>query len=595
MTSPGRDLPAAPSREPVPARRYHNLDLYRGVLMVLGVWLHTAIPYFGGPFTDQSPVAADVVFQPLMFFIHLFRMPAFFVLSGFFGAMLWARRGPRALLKHRLKRIGLPIVVFLPVLWQFMKFLEYTEHAVRGGSTSMNDAMVVALHRLPELPTDTIHLWFIYQLLWIHLGVMALTWCAERQPTVSAWLHRSGRRLVASPIQVAGGLGVLHLLWRISFGWVAIPTSNAFVPDPAILAYYTGWFGLGWVLWRLDVSPEALVGSVAQRRWVGAVTLVAIGTRFACRQLFGAAFDTLDWQDDAPMLACSLLVTCCNSLSTCGLAWLSAVLFLKRPDQHRPAGRYLSDASYWVYLLHLPLAFSVPHLFWWPSAPPVLHFLLTSSLVFLFCMVTYDALVRNSWIGVLLNGRRAPPVAPWLGRGITGAMLLLAFFMLFQMPKSTLSGWRAEDPSTLLDIPATFPHSAWSDEDGEPACLQVETVLICTAVVPWDGIVASCEALSAHGDRPWSPEQQALLLEVLPQVSSRTVWVPVRADRETGHWRWSNGTEIEALGFAPGQPDGRSKDPFCAGMNWQDKQGWVDLPCSSFHGFVCTLPESSGR
>ena len=69
MTSPGRDLPAAPSREPVPARRYHNLDLYRGVLMVLGVWLHTAIPYFGGPFTDQTPVAADAVFKPLVFFI----------------------------------------------------------------------------------------------------------------------------------------------------------------------------------------------------------------------------------------------------------------------------------------------------------------------------------------------------------------------------------------------------------------------------------------------------------------------------------------------------------------------------------------------
>jgi hypothetical protein len=581
-----------PSGESVPTRRYHNLDLYRGVLMVLGVWIHTAIVYLGGPFTDQSQLAADVVFKPLVYFIHLFRMPAFFVLSGFFGAMLWARRGPRALLGHRLKRIGLPIVVFLPLVWQLLKLQEYAGHALSGGTMSMSDALAVALGRLPELPTDTVHLWFIYQLLWIHLGVMVLTWCAERQPTVSAWLHRVGRRLVASPLQMAGGLVALHLLWRIGLGWVSIPTSNDFVPDPTILAYYTGWFGLGWVLWRLDLAPESIVGSAAQRRWVGAVTIAAISTRFACQLIFGDDFDELDWQADGATLAISLLVTACNSLATCGLAWLSAVLFLKRPDKHRPAGRYLSDASYWVYVMHLPFAVSVPHLFWWPSAPPLLHFLLTSSLVFLFCLVTYDALVRNGWIGVLLNGRRVPPVAPWLGRGMTAGLLLLAVFMIVQMPKSTMSGWRAEDPSTLLDIPSTFPHSAASGEDAGPACLRVESLLICTAFVPSDGVTEACAALSARGDQPWSAEQQALLIDVLPRVTSRAVWVPVHADRETGDWSWNNGTAVDALGFAPGQPDGRSKDPFCAGMNWQDKQGWVDLPCSGFQGFVCTLPES---
>ena len=41
--------------------------------------------------------------------IHGFRMPLFFVVSGFFAAMLWRQRGMKEMLKHRAKRILLPL------------------------------------------------------------------------------------------------------------------------------------------------------------------------------------------------------------------------------------------------------------------------------------------------------------------------------------------------------------------------------------------------------------------------------------------------------------------------------------------------------
>ena len=45
--------------------------------------------------------------------IHGFRMPLFFLVSGFFTAMLWRRRGLVALLKQRAKRILLPCLLGL--------------------------------------------------------------------------------------------------------------------------------------------------------------------------------------------------------------------------------------------------------------------------------------------------------------------------------------------------------------------------------------------------------------------------------------------------------------------------------------------------
>src|SRR5262249_11670835 len=43
--------------------------------------------------------------------VHAFRMPLFFLVSGFFTAMLWRKRGIRSLLKQRAMRILLPLAL----------------------------------------------------------------------------------------------------------------------------------------------------------------------------------------------------------------------------------------------------------------------------------------------------------------------------------------------------------------------------------------------------------------------------------------------------------------------------------------------------
>ncbi|MEL6739489.1 MAG: acyltransferase family protein, partial [Planctomycetota bacterium] len=96
------------------AERLHALDALRAVAMLLGVWLHAAIPYVEGvppgfwAVTGKEPSALAGLSVLL---IHSCRMQVFFLVSGFFTAMLVARRGAGGMLRNRALRIGLPFVL----------------------------------------------------------------------------------------------------------------------------------------------------------------------------------------------------------------------------------------------------------------------------------------------------------------------------------------------------------------------------------------------------------------------------------------------------------------------------------------------------
>jgi peptidoglycan/LPS O-acetylase OafA/YrhL len=90
--------------------RRGDLDALRGVAMILVIVVHACLAYFPFPWPVQDPAQAG--WLGLVFaVIHGFRMPLFFLLSGFFTMLLFRRRGLRGLLEQRALRILLPLVV----------------------------------------------------------------------------------------------------------------------------------------------------------------------------------------------------------------------------------------------------------------------------------------------------------------------------------------------------------------------------------------------------------------------------------------------------------------------------------------------------
>jgi len=83
-------------------------------------------------------------------------------------------------------------------------------------------------------------------------------------------------------------------------------------------------------------------------------------------------------------------------------------LFVRFCGKPSATWRYISDSSYWIYITHLPLIvwlqIVVAHWPWpWPVKYPLI---LVVAVPLLF--LSYHYLVRSTFIGVQLNGRRYP-------------------------------------------------------------------------------------------------------------------------------------------------------------------------------------------
>ena len=97
-----------------------------------------------------------------------------------------------------------------------------------------------------------------------------------------------------------------------------------------------------------------------------------------------------------------------TALAVYASAFAAMGLCLRFLSGHSAIRRYLADASYWVYILHLPLVmlaqvwvqdWAGP---WWLKLGGV------SLGVFAVCLITYELLIRHGFMGRWLNGRRVP-------------------------------------------------------------------------------------------------------------------------------------------------------------------------------------------
>src|SRR5260221_2530402 len=112
-------------------------------------------------------------FDALFHFIHAFRMPLFFVLSGFFTALLVMKRGVAATYRNRAARVlaplGAAVLTVLPLtmlfMLDFMIAVRFGDHRLLPERARIEDlkALMVTMG-LPADKPALAHLWFLYYL-----------------------------------------------------------------------------------------------------------------------------------------------------------------------------------------------------------------------------------------------------------------------------------------------------------------------------------------------------------------------------------------------------------------------------------------------
>lgn len=101
-----------PVGAPVITQRRNDLDALRSFAMVLGIVVHASMAFCPVPWIVHDAHSSDVL-PIVLVAIHGFRMPLFFLLSGYFTMLVYRRRGLGSLLHQRFTRIALPLLAAL--------------------------------------------------------------------------------------------------------------------------------------------------------------------------------------------------------------------------------------------------------------------------------------------------------------------------------------------------------------------------------------------------------------------------------------------------------------------------------------------------
>jgi glucan biosynthesis protein C len=386
---------------PEPDTRYHALDNLRAIMMWLGIVLHVAmlhisVPLAEAPFHDErTSRVADAAF----YLIHAFRMPVFFVMAGFLAAMLLERRGPREFLRHRTRRLALPLALFWPLLWLGVGLAGLLfMNRMRLGGWGLDLAAIP-----PDGPQHApilVHLWFLWMLYWFCVATAALALLPGRPfASAGAWLARMGRAWwgflpLSVPLLVAAtgyDLGIVYARGELLMPWNEWLHSGMFYVFGLTL-----WAHRGVLLphYRQHWRHYALAG--------GACVLAALLLHRlqAPVPAFTAAYVSIAW--------------------LWGFAWIGLALTVL--DRRHAALAYLADSAYWVYLLHLPICIFISAVLYQQPLPALAKMAINIALTSIACLASYQLFVRHTWISVLLNGKRhprrgGPPVTPAAAAG----------------------------------------------------------------------------------------------------------------------------------------------------------------------------------
>ncbi|MDM0009178.1 acyltransferase family protein [Variovorax sp. J22G73] len=389
-----------PSTPPTPAapQRLHALDNLRALMMWLGIVLHVAINHLtvDSPLPWRDPQTSRVA-DLLLLFIHSFRMPVFFVLAGFFVALLVERRGAGGMLKNRALRLALPFALFWPPLFAATTLLTMVYiHLTARGVPGIDSALTPA--RQPGgSPFNTMHLWFLYQLFWFSVlagaGVRLRRFVPTRQRDAVARgfavlaQRRWGFVVLALPLAITGAF---H-----PSGFVT--ESGSFLPSFSEWLQSGLFFVFGWYLHR---DQERLLARLAAR--CKGLALGGLAFFVATLALLGAL------HGQAPYRLPHAEFWIAFAYNATSWLWSLALIggFVRYVPRQNAVLTYLSQSSYWVYLVHMLGTIGFGILLFHAPFGALTKMGLNIAATSLVALASYQLLVRRTPLGTLLNGQR---------------------------------------------------------------------------------------------------------------------------------------------------------------------------------------------
>ena len=300
--------------------RYNYLDFARGILMSIGIIIHTS--YIFSTYPWRISTGENIAFFTyLIDLIHSFRMESFYVVSGFFSMMIIEKYSLNIFLKTRVLRLGVPMLfcgLTFNVLMHLMSNGNYlhvsaafdTSYWLGGGWLS--------------------HLWFLANL----IGYCVLVYLALivfKRYVIRLKYVKINYFVFLLSVFVFFIL-VRRIGWRIPNSpwgdkWVLIDTGK--------FVFYFTYFIVGIVIYQNKIVRFKYIQLYQYNMILYLLSL-----------LFMFVF-----KGDINVY----LIEIVNILNTISLTGLILTVFYKFFNKPSYSMRVISDASYTIYLLHQPI------------------------------------------------------------------------------------------------------------------------------------------------------------------------------------------------------------------------------------------------
>lgn len=345
--------------------------------MILGIFYHSAIIYSSTPIWLVHNPLTNSIYDYFVYILHLFRMHGFYIIAGFFAAMLIEKKGAKFFLRERLIRLGLPLVTigfslnFLMNQWRSEPINVYGLGYILHGDWLG-------------------HLWFLGNLV-IYVLVVSLIVLRFKEK-----LHNFYAKSTHFFSKYFYFKFFLFCLMFYFLGNIAVHNSfdqMLFISTSSLFRYFP-FFLIGFLFFHEKNLLERIL-DFKQLKWhflIVLVILVVMSNKF----IYGLE----DKQIKFLAKVCGIYFSIV--LSFLALYFFKSITIFNKDNKRI---RSFSEASYSIYLLHQPIIVGLYHFFGTYLSNPLAGFVVISLTTLSMTYFMHTMLIDRFYVlRLLLNG-----------------------------------------------------------------------------------------------------------------------------------------------------------------------------------------------
>lgn len=366
--------------------REHHWDAIRALLMLLGIPYHVAMAYRAGQGWIMNSGEGALALTWLAQAIHAFRMPAFFIIAGYFAALLLARREPGVWLRGRFTRLAVPFVAAIVTLNPLLNLL------CELSNFQWADALRSWGHESATSGGYWVrHLWFL----------VVLLYCSAVAALACRLLPRL--RMATLPARI-DNLLARNLFWTMLATALLVGLWEA----AAIELFYMGGLATNLIqaILRIDQTiefmPYFLISCLICRAPALKAALYRFSPAIALFAIAALALDIMFRNQLWPPYGRFL-----DMLAAVSVTQLLIATIKRIGDRPSPLVQEMVRASFVIYLFHLPITAGLVLVAKPLAIPVVLKALLVMGLTLAFSYAMWLLVRRSPLLLFLFDGRRA--------------------------------------------------------------------------------------------------------------------------------------------------------------------------------------------